>query len=170
MHTPSETLVYLSEHLRYCESLAIERISAEELMLSAGAALLQILQSHYPQKKQLVICCGGGNNAGDGYVLARLAYEQGYAVSIVQALAIDHLPPVAQHAALLAVSKGIPIYLPDEWILAADDDLIIDALIGIGLNGSVREPLYSLITQLNDTGLPIIAVDVPSGLNGKPVS
>lgn len=159
--------IYLCEQIRLCEQMAIQKhnISADELMLRAGVAAWKILRREFPKAHKLAIFCGGGNNAGDGFVLARLAHEQGYAVTVYQFKAVEQLPDPAQHMALQAIAAGVPCYAAEEEHIDPDTDLIVDALLGIGLAGEVREPLLTAINQINEAGIPVLAIDIPSGLS-----
>lgn len=151
--------------IRGCEQFAIAEynISESELMVMAGSAAFKTLKQLFPTVKKIGVYCGSGNNAGDGYVLARLAYQAGYFVVINQYKPVDQLPFVAQKAAFEALNVGVPCHYMDDMI--DDVDLIVDALLGIGLNGVVKEPILSAINQMNDSGLPVLAIDIPSGLN-----
>ncbi len=78
------TKLYQNKQIRDLESFSIaENINDESgLMLNAGSAALEYLRNRWPDTKHITICCGKGNNAGDGYVLARLAAELGLEVSV----------------------------------------------------------------------------------------
>ncbi|MDI9818425.1 MULTISPECIES: NAD(P)H-hydrate dehydratase [unclassified Legionella] len=158
--------LYQARQIRLCEQLALNDLglSEEELMERAGSEAFSSLIKLYPAIRNIVIFCGGGNNAGDGYVLARLAHEKGYTVVVNQYKAADDLPPAARHAALAAIAAGVDCQDLDEPI-DSEAELIVDALLGIGMLGAVRGPLVSAISQMNDSGLPVLALDVPSGLN-----
>lgn len=165
MTSPAHSL-YTTRQIRLCESEAINRlaISADELMERAGQAAFRCLKNNFPSARTLTVFCGGGNNAGDGYVLARLAQAGGYRVIIHQYRAIEQLPDTARHAALRTVAAGIICQDLDEPI-DEETDVIIDALLGIGLQGEVQGPLALAITQINSSGCPVLALDIPSGLN-----
>ena len=157
--------IYRTSQIRMCEQMAMQKlnISADELMLRAGVAAWKVLRREFPKVHKLAIFCGGGNNAGDGFVLARLAHEQGYAVTVYQFKAVEKLPDSARHAALQALAAGVFCTVAEEH-LDSDTDLIVDALLGIGLAGEVREPLLTAINQINEAEIPVMALDIPSGL------
>nr|WP_253255844.1 NAD(P)H-hydrate dehydratase [Legionella quinlivanii] len=162
----STTSLFSTRQIRNCEQLMQQhlRFSEEDLMLKAGSGAFKLLQMQYPAVKKLVVFCGGGNNAGDGYVLAKLAHEQGYAVLINQFKLTDQLPPVARLMAERAQQAGV-IFQFMEDTLDNDAELIVDALLGIGLENDVKEPLQSAIDLINDSGLPVLSLDLPSGLH-----
>lgn len=158
--------LFLTEDIRHCERLALTdgQLTDDELMLRAGKAAWTTLKMLYPDVCSIAVCCGGGNNAGDGYVLARLAHSEGFQVMVYTVKSIDDLPPTAKKAALNALEAGVSCHSLDD-IIDSDVDLIVDALLGIGLQGPVHEPFVHAIHLINDSQLPVFALDVPSGLN-----
>lgn len=161
-----EDALYRCEQIRNLEQQATSLYQLDEnaLMSRAGAAAFSFIQKHYPKVRHIAVYCGAGNNAGDGYVLARLAHEQGLVVSIYQCKALVDLPHAAQHAALMAINAGVECQPADES-LCNESELIIDALLGIGLQGPVHGIIASAIQKINTSGLPIVSLDIPSGLN-----
>lgn len=161
-----EQTLYCCDQVRSCEQQAqdLYQLDENELMAQAGAEAFAFFKNNYPQVQHLAIFCGSGNNAGDGYVFARIALEQGLTVKIYQCKALEDLPSPARTAALEALACGVDCYAADEP-LDADIELIVDALLGIGLKGSVQGVIATAITQINASGLPVISLDIPSGLN-----
>ena len=157
---------YLTRDIRLVEQKAVGSmgLAEEELMMRAGTAAFNTLKAKYPQVKTIAVFCGGGNNAGDGYVLAQLACEHGLSVVVYQYKAVDDLPPAACHAALRAIAAGVPCQCLDD-VIDTDVELVVDALVGIGLQAQVRDPIAHAINLINDSGLPVFALDVPSGLD-----
>lgn len=141
-------------------------LDASELMERVGKDAYAFLKKTFPQVKHMAVYCGSGHNAGDGYVLARVAHEQGLSVIVYQCKALDDLPSAAKHAALLALAAGVECQLADEP-LDAEVELIVDALLGIGIKGCVHGMIAQAIHQMNSSGLPILSIDVPSGLNAN---
>lgn len=163
--TQPKTALYQCAQIRLCEQKAIaEGITEDELMASAGAKAFSCLSQFFPEVKIITVFCGSGNNGGDGYVLARLAHEQGYSVTINQHKSIENLPSAARHAALQALAAGVSFQCLDEPI-DSEVELIVDALLGIGLKGEVQAPLATAINQMNEARLPILSLDIPSGLD-----
>ncbi|WP_454785666.1 NAD(P)H-hydrate dehydratase [Legionella sp. WA2024007413] len=165
MIIPANAL-YRCEQIRTCEQQASSLYQLDEnaLMSRAGAEAFFLIIKLYPQVRHIAVYCGAGNNAGDGYVVARLAHEHGLSVTIYQCKAVADLPFAAQHAALMAINSGVECQAADEP-LETEVELIIDALLGIGLKGPVRGVIASAINQINSSGLPVIALDIPSGIN-----
>ncbi|MBA2651456.1 MAG: NAD(P)H-hydrate dehydratase [Tatlockia sp.] len=162
----SKTALYQVAHIRSVELMAKDDLglSEDELMASAGASAFSTLCKLYPRVRSIAVFCGSGSNAGDGYVLARLAQEKGYSVIVNQYKSIESLPPAACHAALQALAAGVACQCIDDPI-DSEVELIVDALLGIGLKGKVHGPLATAINQINDAKLPVISLDVPSGLD-----
>lgn len=160
----NHTALFHSSQIRDCERIAARDlgIPETELMMRAGQAAFQVLRQQFSPARKLAVFCGSGNNAGDGYVLARLAHDAGYTVTIHQYKAPEHLPPAAR-AAALAVAM-LPC-LAMEDAIDQDTDLIVDALLGTGLRGVVQEPVSSAIQAINASGIPVLSLDVPSGLH-----
>ncbi len=158
--------LYRCDQIRICEQQAhqVYQLDENELMSQAGTEAFFFMQRLYPQAKHIAVFCGSGNNAGDGYVLARLAHEHGFSVTVYQCKAIEDLPSAAKAAALMAVAVGVECQSADET-LEPEIELIVDALLGIGIKGPVRGVIATAIHQINSSGLPVISLDIPSGLN-----
>lgn len=161
-----ENALYCCEQIRECEQRALSVYSLDDntLMSQAGTDAFLFLQSQFPKVRHIAVFCGAGNNAGDGYVIARLAHEEGLSVVVYQCKALEDLPPAARHAALMALASGVDCQAADEP-LDSEVELIVDALLGIGLVGPVHGVIAAAIQQINSSGLPVLAIDVPSGLN-----
>jgi len=156
--------LYRAAAVRELERRVSERtgLAADELMERAGAAAFRSLQRHWPQAKRLLVVCGGGNNGGDGYVVARLARELGMDVNVI-ALAEAGTLPAAAAAKKFREAGGM--VRPYAGALGPDGDLIVDALLGTGLTRAVDGAFATAIRQVNSARLPVLALDVPSGLN-----
>jgi NAD(P)H-hydrate epimerase len=135
-------------------------------MLRAGQAAFDVARTAYPAARHWLILCGHGNNGGDGYVVARLAVAAGIRVTLLAQASDKPLPQEALSAreAWLA-ADGVIHSTAIPW--PQDADLIIDGLLGTGLQNAPRENVASLIEQANHFPAPIIALDIPSGLNAQ---
>ncbi len=133
------------------------------LMARAGASAWQCLSKHWPRAQRIVVLCGPGNNGGDGYVLARHAVTAGHTV-MVQALQ----PPktaLAQRACEdYAGAGGIVL---DASLPLPEADVIVDALFGIGLSRAPDAAATALIEAANAHPAPVLALDVPSGVDPR---
>lgn len=161
-----ENALYHCDQIRACEQQAISlyHLDETELMSQAGTEAFFFILRLFPQVKHIAVYCGAGNNAGDGYVVARLAHEHGLSVIVHQCKALEDLPAAARNSALLALAAGVDCQSADEP-LDSDVELIVDALLGIGLSGPVHGVIASAINQINSSTLPVISLDIPSGLN-----
>lgn len=137
-------------------------ISAIDLMERAGRAVAAAALRHYPQALRFVVLCGPGNNGGDGYVAARALREAGAAVVIHQTTAAEELKGDAGWAARACpvIGSMLETYHP------AKGDVVIDALFGAGLSRPVPRQVQELVAIVTEARLPVIAVDLPSGLCG----
>ncbi|WAT16096.1 NAD(P)H-hydrate dehydratase [Xanthomonas fragariae] len=133
------------------------------LMQRAGQAAWQWLLERWPQARRIVVVCGIGNNGGDGYVLARLAQRAGRQVRVVHLPEHGPASELAQRACTdyLAVGGAIELF---PYPLA-QADVIVDALFGIGLNRAPDADTTALIEAINTAGMPVLALDVPSGID-----
>ncbi|MDV6320343.1 NAD(P)H-hydrate dehydratase [Chromohalobacter sp. HP20-39] len=143
-----------------------EGVVGFDLMQRAAQAAYAALRSHWPEAHRLSILCGGGNNAGDGYVMAALAAGDGLDVQLVALRDPATLGGDAARAYEMAWQAGLDVI---EWRpeTVINGDVVIDALLGTGATGEVREPLRSAIEMLNAAPRPVLAVDVPSGLSAQ---
>ena len=138
-------------------------IPAITLMRRAGVACVDILTAQWPKAKHVWIMCGSGNNAGDGFIIAGKLAERHYQVTVRMLGDMGKASPAAQLAYHYCLQSGIVPELFDPLeIIAAD--VIVDALLGTGLAGDVRPAYQQAINLINAADLPILAVDIPSGL------
>lgn len=144
------------------------------LMENAGkgcAELLVRLMGGPVGSRSVAICCGKGNNGGDGLVMARHLDNAGAAVTVLLFAAPDEIRGDAAVNLRIVQSSGIPLRVlpdPDPTEVAsalAGADWAVDALLGTGTAGAVREPYGRVIAPLNASGRPVFAVDLPSGLD-----
>lgn len=132
-------------------------------MARAGQAGFAALRHHWPNASRIVVLVGQGNNGGDGYVLARLAWQQQWDVHIVTVGVTRQLPDDAENAAQAARAEGIP---ETSWQgLLPEADVYVDALLGIGLSREPDGEFAEVIAALNASAVPVLALDIPSGLN-----
>ncbi|MBO0717111.1 MAG: NAD(P)H-hydrate epimerase, partial [Rhizobiales bacterium] len=132
------------------------------LMENAGKAVAQAVAGRQGAGGRVVVLAGPGNNGGDGFVVARLLAERGYAVTVLLAGTLDKLKGDAA-AAAKAWDRDVAVAQPEAL---ADADIIIDALFGAGLDRPVSGLAGAMIEALNAQAAPVIAVDLPSGING----
>jgi len=131
------------------------------LMEKAGRAVADAVARH-PLGTRVTAVCGPGNNGGDGFIAARVLAERGYPVRL---LLLGDAAALRGDAAEAARRWGRPIEVAAPDMLASAG-VIIDALFGAGLNRVIDGAARAMIEAMNASGAPIIAVDLPSGING----
>ncbi|MEK7262692.1 MAG: NAD(P)H-hydrate dehydratase [Pseudomonadota bacterium] len=156
--------LYRAAQVRELDRRAIEMhgIPGATLMQRAGEAVFNLLRTRWPRARNIAIVCGPGNNGGDGYVVARLAQAEGLTPTL---LYIGDAPKGDAAAMRLACeAAGLKPAAFDAQRLA-QSDTVIDALLGTGLERDVTGLWRTAIEAINRSGLPVLAVDVPSGLH-----
>lgn len=150
------------DEMSECDRLTIAGgVPGIVLMEKAGRAVADAVARH-PLGTRAVAVCGPGNNGGDGFIAARVLAERGYPVRV---LLFGDAAALRGDAAEAARRWGRPIEAAKPEALG-DAGVIIDALFGAGLNRVVDGVARALIEAMNASGAPIIAVDLPSGING----
>jgi hydroxyethylthiazole kinase-like uncharacterized protein yjeF len=133
------------------------------LMNRAGQAAWRCLLQRWPRARRLLVACGSGNNGGDGYVLARLALASGLQVQVVHAPGSGPRSELGRRAHADFIQAGGVVEVCEGALAAAD--VVVDAVLGIGLEQAPREPVAGLLRALNRMQAPILALDVPSGVD-----
>ena len=170
MNEPEAVPYYTAAQVRELDRIAIEEcgIPGFTLMQRAGNACFDVLRERWPEARSAIVCCGTGNNGGDGFVIAALCREAGMDAAVFllgdpQAISGD-----ARRALELARKRGVQIRSAadlEPFLNGLQEPaVLVDALLGTGLRGPVREPVAAFIRCLNNSRLPILAVDMPSGL------
>ncbi len=162
-----ELSLYTSAETRELDRVAIEvaGIPGIQLMSRAGRAAFDLLQQAWPEGCPLVVYCGTGNNGGDGFVVAALAADRAIPVTVYQVGEADKISGDAASARQAAIDAGVEI-AAFSANTAPEDCVIVDALLGTGLSGEVRGDYRAAIDTINASGLPVLAIDIPSGLCG----
>lgn len=171
----SDDWVLTRDQVRQIDQWAVERggIPSLVLMENAGRGCTDVLAARLAAREGPVcVCCGKGNNGGDGFVIARHLAVRDIPVHVCY----FHEPDAMSHDArvnfIILKQLGIPTRsFADpakrrdlEGVLHASQ-WIVDALLGTGITGSVREEDAQIIEALNRSGRPILAVDLPSGMD-----
>jgi len=161
-----------AQQMRNIDRRTIEGAGVPGLQLmeraGEGAARLAIDLLGDPQGKTVLHFCGRGNNGGDGFVIARLLSEAGARPVVYLAGAADQVGGDARENLERLQEMGIAIKEVGALEDVADPggaDLIVDALLGTGLSGPVRGLMADLIGLINRAGRPVLAVDIPSGVD-----
>lgn len=133
-----------------------------ELMRRAAHAIWRALRREWPDAGALTVLAGHGNNAGDGYLIAALAQRAGWQARVLAVGEPQRLQGDAARACDEARAAGVEVRA---WQADAQPQgVLVDALLGTGLAGEVREPHAAAIEWINRSGCPVLAVDIPSGI------
>lgn len=156
--------LYRPQQVRDNEQRAAElaSVSMWQLMQRAGRAVFECLREQFPPPLRIAVLCGSGNNGGDGYIVATHALMAGYEVRVYA-----HKTPASEDARRALSgwqAQGGDVEPLADW-LDSDADVVIDAMLGTGLTSEVRGELADTIDSVNEARLPVIAVDIASGLD-----
>ena len=158
--------VYSVATVREIDRVAIEDhgVPGYTLMTRAAAAAIAEALKFFPAARRWLIVCGAGNNAGDGYVVARLAGKDGIEVSVVAISDPGSLSGDAATAYKDFVADGGVV---SPWSGSiADADLLVDAMLGNGLMRDVGGDFAAAVRAINAASAPVMALDIPTGLHG----
>jgi ADP-dependent NAD(P)H-hydrate dehydratase / NAD(P)H-hydrate epimerase len=161
--------------MRELDRLAIEEVGIPSLVLmeNAGRSTYQVLRREFPQLRgPIVVLAGRGNNGGDGFVVARYLAHEGLPVNVLLMASRDQVRGDALVNLAILEQIGVEV----EEVLGEDQlsgvthrlsraELVVDALLGTGLNSPVRGLLAQVIDRVNQARPPVLAVDIPSGLS-----
>jgi len=157
--------LYRAEQVRELDRAAIENhgIPGAELMERAGRAAYDLLRKRWPDAQDVTVVCGVGNNGGDGYVVAGYAQMDGLGVRVLQLGDAQRLRGDALTMATRFREAGGRIE-PFER-LPQKTDVIVDAILGTGLQREVTGAWAQVIEAINAHLAPVLAIDIPSGLH-----
>ena len=160
-HAPADILL-TPRQMGAADRLAIDAgATSQALMEAAGKAVAEAIIERYYQRSVLVLC-GPGNNGGDGFVVARLLKQKGWPV---QLRLIGSRDALKGDAAAMAEQWTGRIEAPSTQDVESAD-LIVDALLGAGLNRDIEGDFAAIIDAVNAGTRPVVSVDMPSGLDG----
>lgn len=159
------------EQAREFDRRAIEdlRVPSVCLMENAGRQVADAACGMISEGDRVLILCGTGNNGGDGLVAARHLLLRGVDVEVILLGTKEKLTPDSGTNYTAAVNCSVPVHVEKSLLEAGIDParygLIIDALLGTGISGEVREPFVYAIDLVNKLEIPVLAADIPSGLD-----
>jgi len=157
--------LYRAAQLRALDHCAINEfgIPGFQLMRRAGQFAFKQLVRRWPDAKRISIWCGAGNNGGDGYLVAGLAQQRGLSVQLVLMGDEQKLTGDAALACQWAHGCGVK-FTRYQNSVNIDADVVVDALLGTGLDQAVRAPFDQAIADINDSQVPVMSLDTPSGI------
>lgn len=144
------------------------------LMETAGRGTTEIIKENYDRDNKILILAGSGNNGGDGLVIARLLDICKYNVKIIIVGNEDKLnkDPITNYKICKLRNIDLEFLQKDSDLkklkeAVKNTDLIIDSLLGTGLTGELRTPYLEIVQMINESNKDVLAVDIPSGINGS---
>jgi NAD(P)H-hydrate epimerase len=177
---PDQKCLLMSrDEVRTFDAWAINELGVPGIVLmeNAGRSCAQFIIETLSKIKKPKVCifCGIGNNGGDGFVIARHLMNAGFAVTVVVCGSIAKIKGDARINFDILIGLGIKIERLDMegaddfdgrvTKLTQDANMIVDAIFGTGLTGTLRDEYKQLIESINELGCPILSVDIPSGLD-----
>jgi hydroxyethylthiazole kinase-like uncharacterized protein yjeF len=158
--------LYTAGQSRQLDRLAMDehRLGGGVLMERAGEAAYALMRHQWPRSNRIAVVCGPGNNGGDGYVLARLGRGDGLEVRL---LALGDLSNQGEDAvaARNSFEAAGGVISPFAAGSLSGCDVIVDAIFGTGLERQVAGEWAEAIDAINRSGVPVLALDIPSGLH-----
>ncbi|MBI3910239.1 MAG: NAD(P)H-hydrate dehydratase [Armatimonadetes bacterium] len=137
------------------------------LMENAGRAVAEVVRERLPRRDaRVAVVCGRGNNGGDGFVAARHLWNEGRPVTVWLTVEAERVQGDALVNLEIVRRLGMPLQIcPHAAPAQLEADLVVDALYGTGLKGEIRGVGAEFITAIEKAGAPVVAVDIPSGLD-----
>lgn len=160
--------LFRAAQVRELDRTAIEEFGCPgaELMERAGSAAFEEMRRRWPLRKKIAVVCGVGNNAGDGFVLARLAHQAAMQVAVFSVGSLDRLRGDAKTMAEKLAQEGVAIEAWDDPDLQ-QYEVIVDGILGTGFTGELRGLFATAVKAINQrgAGTAVLALDIPSGLD-----
>lgn len=158
--------LYTAAETRALDAFAIEQagIAGLTLMRRAATACVDTLMARWPDARRVLVLCGSGNNAGDGYIAGGMLADKGIETTIVAVGDPAKLGADAARGYDFCRATAASFQRLEDVSLNSVD-VIVDALLGTGLSGAVREDYAAVIDAINAASSPILSVDIPSGLS-----
>jgi hydroxyethylthiazole kinase-like uncharacterized protein yjeF len=171
-------LVTTAETMRELDRRAIEEIgiSGIVLMENAGRGCAEAIRRHYGPfgRKPVIILSGRGNNGGDGMVIARYFHQWGVPVKVYLLSEIEKITGDARTNLNICLNAGVPLEVIPQWEAfcsrmaeIASAHLLVDAILGTGLAKEVKGFYRQVVEFLNQRSVPLVAVDIPSGVDAS---
>jgi NAD(P)H-hydrate epimerase len=168
--------ILTSAQMREADRYTIEEIGLPSLVLmeNAGRQVVAALESSFPDldERRVAVLCGRGNNGGDGFVVARTLRQRGVEVSVFVVGAVAAVRGDARVNLEILGRLGLPVVEvagEEQWELHSSEvrgcSLIVDALFGTGLKSPLSGFLDTVVADVNSMGVPVVAVDLPSGMS-----
>ncbi|KAF3362214.1 Bifunctional NAD(P)H-hydrate repair enzyme Nnr [Chlamydiales bacterium STE3] len=161
------------DQMAHLENIAYQEGHQEAVFMEEAGSGVGLIVHEYVERfgleHQVILICGKGNNAGDAYVAGSHLLLLDYHVHAYQLFPLAECSPLCQQNAHRFAKEGgtiTEVQYGDE-VPFLEDGIIIDGIFGTGFRGEVEEPIKSIIASANASGLPILSIDIPSGLDGE---
>ena len=151
-----------SEEMKRYDDNTIHKIGIPSMVLMEKAAMAVVEELEDFDLNNILIVCGSGNNGGDGAAIARILHLQGKKVTILFAGSVEKCTEETRQQLQIAKNCGVRMVVEADW---SRYTLVLDAMFGIGLSRDVTGHFAEIIQEMNDSALPIVAVDIPSGIS-----
>lgn len=157
--------VLTAKQMKSVDEYTINSLGIKSVVLMERAALgvCEVIMDRYTEKDRIIIVCGSGNNGADGVAVARILAQYDYDVSVYAAGNSEHFTREMHYQTDIAKKTGVTFVNEPCF---NEYNLLVDALFGIGLSRNIEGRYMDIITDMNDSKRDIIAVDIPSGVNG----
>lgn len=158
--------IVTAEEMRKLDRHTINEVGIPSLVLMERAALAvrdEILTAYPLNQSNVVVVDGSGNNGGDGLAVARLLSIAGVKVTILNVGNPDHAS--GEHRTQEHICQYYHIPETTDTSVLKDATLIVDAIFGVGINREIKGHYVDVIKAMNDANAPVVAVDMPSGIN-----
>ncbi len=162
--------IFSASQIRACDTYTTHasKISSYELMEKAASGCIAWISEHYPVDSVFIVLCGSGNNGGDGLAITRMLHRQGYSAKAFLLRLSDELTEDCRKnfERLNSIEKGLVEILPQDSLIAdvPEHVIIIDALLGTGLNRPAEGWVADFIEHINELPNKVVAIDIPSGM------
>ncbi len=162
------------DEMRNFDRHAIESAKVPSLLLmeNAGRGAADTLYAKFGASRRAVVCCGSGNNGGDGFVVARRLMTLGVRVHVLCSAPLERLTTDAKvmreaYEALGGKTEALTVEALEAWLgpQGPEASVVVDALLGTGLEREIQSPLREVIEAINGSGAPVVSLDIPSGLH-----
>lgn len=171
----ADLLLATADQSREADRQTIESfgIPGQTLMEIAGNRAADIILENIAasgvESATVLLVCGKGNNAGDAFVIARILVSAGHRIALLPVFGTNGLSDDAglNYNRLMKLCREMEVEVPvyEEWPAGEVFDLIVDAVFGTGLEREVKSPLSDLFGRINRSGMPVCALDIPSGIH-----
>lgn len=153
--------VLTAAQMKFCDEREINTSTPSKILMERAAnAVWSVLKKKYWYFESPIFVCGGGNNGGDGLLAAIIAKSEGVEATVLFLGHEDTCTPECRRRLIEAREKGVAF---TESLDFAGYDLIVDAIFGIGLTRNAEGRYAEVIEKINESGLEIVSIDVPSG-------